>query len=85
MIEEAVLAGFTEGGSMQEESPIHQAAREVFEDSYDYYTETCRRNRDKDGEPMVDLLGEYKGKFQFQSLLGRLEDIKQVLSKEGKN
>ena len=80
-LQTAVLEGF-QTGTLLLASPIRQAAREVFLDSFCHYREVCCRNQDRDGEEMVDHLGQTRGRFQFRELLEMLEGLKLKLEEE---
>ena len=80
-LQTAVLEGF-ETGSISLCSPVRQAAREVFFNSYSYYRQVCSSNMDRDGEEMIDHMGENRGNFRFEKLLDRLESLKENLEVE---
>jgi ubiquitin-conjugating enzyme E2 Z len=62
--------------------PLREAIQSSFPDYYDYYLSICQSNMHLQGQTMQDPFGEKRGKFDFQSLLQKLELLKDKFHKE---
>lgn len=48
-----------------------------FKEFYNHYVEVCKKNLWKSGQPMTDPFNDKRGNFEYQSLLKRLEALKE--------
>ena len=60
---------------------LRALAKEVAPSYMDYFQQKCRERLAKDKQPMVDSFGEDRGRFQWATLLQRLERIAATLPK----
>jgi ubiquitin-conjugating enzyme E2 Z len=49
-------------------------------DYYEHYVRVCKKNMTRDGQAMRDPFGETRGKFDYKTLLRRVEAIHTRLS-----
>ncbi|CAF1434872.1 unnamed protein product [Adineta ricciae] len=53
--------------------------------SYDHYVRICSQNLDKEYQQMVDPFNDQRGRFQYASILKRLEQLKSKIEIESSN
>ncbi|KAK7092742.1 ubiquitin-conjugating enzyme E2 Z-like [Littorina saxatilis] len=61
---------------------LHEVMRQSFPTYFKYYATICKNNSHINGQTMQDPFGERRGCFDYQSILKRLEALKETVSQE---